>query len=427
MGAHAPPDAVATHRSTVPSAVRDLADAFLARTAELGRGMADHLWATMPELAGSDDDELREETRASCESNVEQVLRLLRLGADADALVMPAQAAGFARSFVHRGITLPALLRSYRLGHAWLWEQWSHALGERIDDPAEHVSAQDLSSAFMFAYVDRIADDLVAEYGTERERMVRGAAQLRAETVRQILRGDVLDEELAVGRLGYELRRHHVAMRVSSVSSEVRGLERAAVEAAGTLGRGEPLIVPSGAASLDLWWGSYTQPVTDALERYVPPDGVRVAFGAPAEGVAGFRRSHGDAVQAARVAALAGAVAAAVTSYSRVELVSLLAGDLPRARSFVAGQLGPLASTTEQASRLRETVLAFLASGGSGTRVARDLYVHQNTVAYRVKRAEELLGRRVTERPIELTCALTLAAVLGRAVLADDDDSEQPQ
>jgi hypothetical protein len=424
MGAHDSLAAVATSPAGVPAAVRDLAETFLARTPELGRGMADDLAATMPELAIVGDEQLRDEMRASCEANVEQVLRLLRLGAGADALIMPPEAAINARGYVHRGLTLPALLRSYRLGHAWLWEEWSHALGALIDDPGELLEAQELSSAFMFAYVDRIADDLVAEYGTERERMMRGTAQLRAETARQILRGEVVDEELAVGRLGYELRRHHVALRVSSVSSEVRGLERAALEAAGALGRGEPLIVPSGAARLDVWWGSYSPPATDGLERYEPPEGIRVAFGAPAEGVAGFRRSHADATQAERVAALAGAGAAPVTSYTRVELVSLLATDLPRARAFVTAQLGSLAADAEPAARLRETVLAFLAAGGSATRVAKELYVHQNTVAYRIKRAEELLGRRVTERPVELTCALTLAAALGRAVLAGEGDGE---
>ena len=113
-----------------------------------------------------------------------------------------------------------------------------------------------------------------------------------------------------------------------------------------------------------------------------------------------------------------------MTSYARVELVSLLAGDLPRARAFVAGQLGPLASTAEPAERLRATVLAFLASGGRVARVAKELYVHENTVAYRVKRAEEMLGRKITERPVELTCALTLAAVLGPVVLAGEDGGE---
>ena len=170
-------------------------------------------------------------------------------------------------------------------------------------------------------------------------------------------------------------------------------------------------MIPSGVASLDVWCGSYEPPTAAALEGYVPPDGVRVAFGGAGRDVAGFRRTHAEAMQAARVAALAGDSATAVTSYQRVELVSLLAGDLPRARRFVAAQLGPLASTSEPAE-LRETVLAFLVAGGSGTRAAKELYVHQNTVTYRVKRAEELMGRGSTTTRSNW-CALTLAAALG--------------
>jgi DNA-binding PucR family transcriptional regulator len=112
--------------------------------------------------------------------------------------------------------------------------------------------------------------------------------------------------------------------------------------------------------------------------------------------------------------------------YDRVELASLLASDLPRARAFVAARLGPLAAATEPAARLRETVLAFLVANGSGTRAAKELFVHHNTVAYRVKRAEELLGRRVTDGSVELMCALTLAAVLGSAVLTGDGDDGEP-
>src|SRR6185436_5151660 len=122
--------------------------------------------------------------------------------------------------------------------------------------------------------------------------------------------------------------------------------ERAAGEAATALGAGEPLVVPSGVASLDVWCASFEPPATETLERYEPPEGIRVAFGAPGQGVAGFRRSHAEAVVAARVATLA-SDATAVTSYRGVELVSLLAGDLPRARRFVASRLGPLAATTE--------------------------------------------------------------------------------
>ena len=407
----------------MPPVVRELAAELLTSAREISQGLADHLAATVPELAAPDDDELREETRASSEANVDQVLRLLRAGASASALVVPIEAAEYVRGLVRRGITLPVLLRSYRVGHAWFWDRWSQALHDRIDDPEALVIAQDRSSAFLFAYIDRISGVLVEEYGTERERMVRGAAQLRAETVRAILAGEAIDEELAVRRLGYELRRHHVALRVSGGAGELRGLERATVEAAAALGPGEPLVIPSAVATVDVWWGSYEPVAVDPLERYEPPPGIRVAFGEPGHGVAGFRRSHGDAAQAARVAALGSGPA--VTSYPRVELVSLLCGDLPRARRFVGARLGPLAAASEPAARLRETVLAFLVAGGSATRVAKELYVHQNTVAYRVKRAEELMGRRVTDSPVELTCALTLAAALGPAVLADEDGGEE--
>jgi DNA-binding PucR family transcriptional regulator len=272
----------------------------------------------------------------------------------------------------------------------------------------------------IFAYVDRISDVLVEEYGTERERMMRGASHLRAETVRAILAGGPVDEETLHGRLGYDIRRRHVAIRVASSTSEVRGLERAGREAAAAVASGEPLIVPSGAASFDVWSGSYDTVDTTQLERYAPPEGIRVAFGRPGQGLEGFRRSHREAVQAARVASLSRGLQCEVVGYAQVELVSLLASDLPRAREFVVSRLGPLAAAGEPAQRLRETLRAFLAAGGRSVRAAKQLYVHQNTVTYRVKRAEELLGRRVAEEPVELLCALMLADTLGTAVLVEE-------
>jgi hypothetical protein len=412
--------AVVVGQVGIPSAVRELARELLPRSGELARGMTDHLYATISELAASDDEGLREELFDSAEANVAQVMWLLGRAGSVEEIVVPAKALEFMRSNVRRGIPLPALLRSYRLGHAWLWERWSQALKERIEDSGELTAGQDLSSGFMFAYVDRLSDAVVEEFGTERERMRHDAVQLRRETVRAILAEESVDEALASARLSYELRRHHVALRVTSGASEVGSLAQAVAGAAAALGPGAPLVVASGAARFDAWYGSFEPPVTERLSEFVPPSGVLVSCGSPGEGVAGFRRSHSEALHAARIVSLAADAASAVTRYERVELVSLLASDLPRARAFVATQLGGLASPAEPASRLRKTVLAFLTSGASATRVGRDLHVHQNTVAYRVKRAEELLGRKVTEHPTELTCALTLAATLGPAVLGDD-------
>jgi DNA-binding PucR family transcriptional regulator len=413
--------AAAAPLASTRSAVHETAEDLLPSIPELGRGMAEHISSAIPEIREIEDDELRAELRASTEANIAQVLRMLAHGARVEDITVPHEALDYLRGNVRRGLPLAMLLRSYRLGHAWLWEQWSEALKERVDDSGELAAGQDESSAFMFAYVDRISGALVEEFGTERERMLRSAQQLRVETVRAILAGDPIDTETASRRLSYQLRRHHVAIRVSSGAHEVEGLDRAVREASYALARGEPLVIASGAARFDVWCGSSDPPVTEALEDYEPPPRVLIAFGKPGSGVAGFRNSHREAKQAARIGALVGNAKPAVTSYARVELVSLLAGDLPRARSFVASQLGPLAFGGGTAERLRETVLAFLISGGSPTHVAEELFVHKNTVAERIKRAEQMLGRSVNESPLELEAALVLATSLGAAVLEGTD------
>jgi hypothetical protein len=70
MSALASPGAELARHGGMPPAVRALAAELLPRAPELARGMTDHLVANMPELAAGDDD-LREETRASVEANVD--------------------------------------------------------------------------------------------------------------------------------------------------------------------------------------------------------------------------------------------------------------------------------------------------------------------------------------------------------------------
>ena len=107
-----------------------------------------------------------------------------------------------------------------------------------------------------------------------------------------------------------------------------------------------------------------------------------------------------------------------MVDYAQVELVSLLACDLPRAREFVASRLGPLAAPGEPTQRLRETLQRVPGHGRTQRSRREGALRPQNTVAYRIKRAEELLGHRVTEDPVELICALTLADTLGPAALS---------
>jgi DNA-binding PucR family transcriptional regulator len=141
--------------------------------------------------------------------------------------------------------------------------------------------------------------------------------------------------------------------------------------------------------------------------------GAWVAFGSTASGVDGFRRSHAEALLARRVARLTGRTAGTVTRYDDVALLALLTEDLDHARRFVARELGALAGGDEPTRRLVATLRVYFEEGASPARVSRRLGVHENTVSYRLRRAEELLGRPLTERSAELVAALALVDAVG--------------
>lgn len=405
---------------------RELVGELAARSDQIGADMAAHIHERVPEFGGSADEQaLRAQTAASCEANITQILDMLSRGAPASEIVLPGPALEYAQGLVHRQTPLTVLLRAYRLGHAYLSGVTSRALRREIGDEAVLLSSIETASTFMFEYIDVVSDHLVEAYHVERDRWVRTAAAIRAEIVRNIIDGQAENEQAASARLGYDLRRHHVALILSGEPRHRPGggmgsLEREAIEAAAVLGCADPLLVPAGAAALWAWCGTFKRPDPAALARveaHRPTEGVRMAAGRPGYGIEGFRVSHIEAGHAARFWELGNGRTGATTTYRSVEVVSLLASDLDRARRFVASELGPLAENTEVAARMRTTVLTFLGNGGSHTRAAQALHMHHNTVYNRVRRAEELIGAPVTERGIELQTALLLAETLGGEVL----------
>lgn len=395
--------------SDVPEIVSALSLELLERSAELAESMAEHLHRQIPELGG-DDAELMLETRRSCEANIAQSNRLLHGGGAAEDLIVMPEARDYVRGFVSRGLPVPVLLRTYRLGHAWIWELFSEALRERAGSPEELSEAIEYSSRWMFEYIDLVSGALVEDFADEQARRARGAEQLREATVREICAGGEIDADSASRRLGYGLDRAHVAFHVWSEQTGAAGVERTARELAGD---GAALTVASGATALDVW--RPCEAGDGAPPGFEPPPGVLVASGggAHARGVEGFRVALEEAREAARVHALSEGRLGACVAYRDVALVSLLSADLPRARRFVSARLGALAVEDEPTARLRETLLAYLACNRSSGRASKRLQVHQNTVTYRVNRVEELLDRELEDDETGLLCALVLAAAIG--------------
>ncbi|WP_242625571.1 helix-turn-helix domain-containing protein [Streptomyces sp. BK022] len=58
--------------------------------------------------------------------------------------------------------------------------------------------------------------------------------------------------------------------------------------------------------------------------------------------------------------------------------------------------------------------MAYLDSGGSYTQAATRLHLHKNTVHYRIRKAEELLGRPLAEDRLDVEVALLARTLLWR-------------
>jgi DNA-binding PucR family transcriptional regulator len=106
-----------------------------------------------------------------------------------------------------------------------------------------------------------------------------------------------------------------------------------------------------------------------------------------------------------------------ITESEQAGLVALMVSDIEAIRSWVTHALGPLAVDVESNARLRDTVRAFLASGGSYTAAAQELLLHKNTVQYRIRKAEELRGRPLSDGRLDVEVALLAVQLLGSRVL----------
>ena len=81
--------------------------------------------------------------------------------------------------------------------------------------------------------------------------------------------------------------------------------------------------------------------------------------------------------------------------------------------------MGALAAADDTTRRLAATVRTYLDEHGSRGRTAKRLNIHENTVSYRLRQAEELLDRSVDNGTLELRVALALADLVDENNSAD--------
>ena len=369
-------------------------------------------------------------TRQSTRANLGLITTLISQGSDPTEFTAPEEALSYARSYVHEGLGFDLLTRAYREGEHAYSRLWLEHLHKRASDADELAESMSFVSDWLFAYIGAINHPLSVVYSAEHERWIRGAMAMRSEEVRAILGGAQVDVTEASSRLRYRLDGSHLGFVIwSHPDGQVEGgherrvydqMDRLGAEIADGLRASSSLLLPVG--SYYAGWASVGQSADlHAIPR--TSGSLRIAVGSVARGVDGFRRTHQEALLAKRVASLSERPHAGVVSFSAIALDSLMTQDLDEARRFIISEIGPLLDHSDASRRLAATLEVFLQEESSFVRTARRLGVHENTVVYRIRRAEELLGRRVSERQLELRAALRLASFVRGAAPGDLPDA----
>jgi PucR C-terminal helix-turn-helix domain/GGDEF-like domain len=409
--------------SVAAELMADVAAAVSRRVAAVSKDVYEVILRDIPQLG--DDKPLLALLASSVDGNVSTCLQIMQHQIDLDAVQAPAAAVEYARRLAQHGAPLPALLRAYRVGHACFAEWLLTELAQQSGD-AELISAATLGmSKIVAGYIDQTSEEMVAAYTGERENWLRNRNAARTARIRRLLAGERVDVAGAEAILGYRLRQYHVGLVCwagdgAITADEITRLERAVGHVAAQAScSGDPFFLPRDESSAWAWLPlGIRDTFASAAAITADLDGdIHFAFGDAAKGPAGFCLTHQEAVAAQAVALAKGSPAPRAVAFSEVAPVAMMLEASGLLRAWVLATLAGLATDDEHHARLRDTMLVFLQTGGSYKTTAEQLLLHKNTVQYRIRRAEESLGRPVGDNRQNVELALQASHWLGSSML----------
>jgi hypothetical protein len=300
-----------------------------------------------------------------------------------------------ARMAARTGISLDTVLRRYFAGYA--------VLGDFLLEEAEQGGL--LGGAALkqllrtqAALLDCLVEAVSQEYGNEIESISGNAEDKRAEYVRRLLAGELLD----ASELDYDLSAHHLGAIATGPEAADKICDLAAFFDC------RLLLVNRGERAVWAWLGSRQKLDPGRIERFAGqgwPEKVSLAIGEPGQGLAGWRLTHQQA-QAALPIALRSPES--VIRYADVALLSSMLRDDLLAVSLRELYLMPLTAERDGGAVLRETLRAYFTAERNTSSAAASLGVSRRTVANRLHAVEDRIGRPIGAALTEIDAALRL-------------------
>ncbi len=312
----------------------------------------------------------------------------------------------FARDVVRHGFD-ETILSGFRTGQNLALRTATDVAFRVTDDHEALHELLVLMSQSIFAYVEDTLEGITATIRADRAQLRDAASAARAEAVALILEGAPISERRATQLLGYDVERAHTAAIVWTDEAVTDGaIESVTNDLARMSGAARPLTLRVAPSTAWVWLSGGAS--SGVSERLQPMDGIRVALGRPAVGLAGFRKSHQEAAATQRLARRL-PLRSSLTSYDEVEVLALASTNEDQARDFVARTLGPLADAPAE---VRATLRTYLRQECNLSRTAQLEFAHRNTVAARLERARDLLPQPLADRTLEVSLALEIARIL---------------
>jgi hypothetical protein len=391
---------VLDERGKVWALVAEVVDAVEAELDVLVSSVEDRVMARMQATDGEPSPGLHEALRRGVSAAVRDALARLRAHAELPQELLP-DLIELARRCAGSRCELGGLPDAWLVGEEVFWDQF-HAAAERtLVDTALCWDVVKAARARLRGHPARLSGLFGKACEREVARVNGTDEDFQLRAVLRVLDGEWVDP----GELGYDLAGHHIAL-VADTSSSLDAVAR------GTDLQLLRVQAPDG--GIWGWLGGQNRISESDLDALVTSQGssdTRVAFGEPAEGIAGFAVSHHQAVEARAVAVATNQQAVRFADF-RLLIAVLRDGDL--AREFIERELGELARPGERMRELRETLRAYLEHSQSVSSTAALRGRDRKTIERQLRSAEKLIHHRVSDRSDEVLIALRVAEILRR-------------